>query len=772
MFLKKIELHGFKSFAQKTTIDFTAAMHTINGARHYGITAIVGPNGSGKSNVADAIRWVMGEQSMKSLRSKKSDDVIFAGSSTQRKMNTASVALYFDNTDGSMPVEFGDVVVSRTVYRDGSGEYHINGAKARLLDVVDLLAHIGLGKGSYSIITQGMTDAFLSATPLDRRRIIEDAAGVRPFQIKKQRALTKLDSTRVNLERVAGLIQEIEPHLKMLKRQADRAAKAEDVAKELTERQKQLYQWRWNAFKTEQSSALKELEQRNAALQSAQKEVDALSHELRMQAQKMEARASAGDAELLKEKRVIGDKLAAARKELAIIEGHMALERERIAREIAALKSRVPVDSQYVRAHLDTMAKNIDSVLQNEKMNVEILKNALAKARKAIVSLNADVERGSVEVDTRAQKERIRKEGDEKILAITQKRATVEERIAKYEAALVAVDKKLADGAAAERAARAAFFEQERVLRDKERALNALRDAYNEAKIRLARVEVREEDLKRLIMTELNMTPEDLEACVCEPVEDEAHLEQRVARLKVQHESIGTIDPLVIDEYKETQERYDFLTQEYDDLQRAIVDLVTVIKEMDQEIDKAFKKAFSFINNEFGLYFRMMFGSGKASLKKVTFAPRHQNVQASEDVTEDDESTVKKDDDVQIGIAISATPPGKRVNSLAQLSGGERSLVSLALLFAVIAFNPPPFVVLDEVEAALDESNARRFGNILKALSKKTQFVTITHNRETMRHASVLYGVTMNQDGVSRLLSVKIDDIKDDASVAPPPQST
>ena len=760
MFLKQVELQGFKSFANKTTLDFTRALQTRDGARHYGITAIVGPNGSGKSNIADALRWVMGEQSLKSLRSKKSDDVIFAGSAKQRKMNTAQVTLHFDNTDGSMPVEYREVSVSRTVYRDGAAEYRINGAKARLLDVVDLLAHAGLGKGSYSIVTQGMTDALLSATPLERRAIIEDAAGVKPFQIKKQRALRKLETTRTNLERVATLLQEIAPHLKTLKRQADRAAKAEDVAAQLRAKQEQLYHYRWQNFSREHEEALAEIASLETQLRTAQKDVDALTAELQKQARDMEARAADGDADIIKQKRTLSEALAQARKELAIIDGRVAVERERVSREIAALKSRVPVDAQYVQTHLEAVAQQAEDALAQD--DVTVLQKALRTVRDALKTLRADVQRGSVEVDTTAQKKRLQEESAQKIAAITHTRAALEEEIAQKEAESAQLDKALADGAAAERAARAAFFAQERVLRDKEHALRVVREKHNDAKIRVARVEVRKEDLAKAIMSELGITPQELQTHTCPPVEDEARLEQEVARFKVRHESIGAIDPLVIEEYKETQERFDFLTSEQDDLHKAMNDLVAVVKEMDAEIDKAFKKAFTFINNEFQSYFRMMFGGGKASLKKVDVTPKR--AERTQDATDEgaqedeaDEDVAAHEQDVHIGIALQATPPGKHVTDLAQLSGGERSLVSLALLFAVIAFNPPPFVVLDEVEAALDESNARRFGNILDALAQRTQFVIITHNRETMRHASVLYGVTMNQDGVSRLLSVTLE---------------
>ena len=189
MYLKKIEISGFKSFANKTTLEFNPSCNIGEGKDACGITAVVGPNGSGKSNVADAIKWALGEQSMKTLRGKKSEDVIFAGSGSKSRLSSAQVVLYFDNADKRIPLDFSEVIITRKLFRSGESEYLINGSKVRLLDVADLLAKAGIGKDSYCVINQGMSDAVLHATPVERRGVLEDAAGVKQYQIKKDRAL-------------------------------------------------------------------------------------------------------------------------------------------------------------------------------------------------------------------------------------------------------------------------------------------------------------------------------------------------------------------------------------------------------------------------------------------------------------------------------------------------------------------------------------------------------------------------------------------------------
>lgn len=269
---------------------------------------------------------------------------------------------------------------------------------------------------------------------------------------------------------------------------------------------------------------------------------------------------------------------------------------------------------------------------------------------------------------------------------------------------------------------------------------------------------MREDDLKNQVRNELKREAETLEAIDGKINRDE--LEREITKLKVQMEQIGGIDPMVIDEYKETNERFEFLTNESQDLEKAIVSLKEIIREMEHKIKESFDATFEVINKEFSKYFRIIFGGGNAHLTKLKIKSRKLKVaEEGNEETSPEDNLEDTDEREEVGIDISACPPGKKISNLSMLSGGERSLTSLALLFSIISHNPPPFSVLDEVEAALDEANSKRFGRIIQELSTNTQFVTITHNRETMRQASLLYGVTMGDEGISKLLSVKLDQV-------------
>ena len=295
MYLKKLEIAGFKSFANKTVIDFMpsdsideAKGSVENGAKkQMGITAIVGPNGSGKSNIADAIRWVMGEQSMKNLRGKKSEDVIFAGSGNKGKLNYASVSLHLDNSDKKIPLDFSEVIIRRKIYRSGESEYLINGSKVRLIDIADLLAKAGVGKDSYSVVNQGMSDAVLNASVSERKSILEDAAGVKQYQIKKERALKKLEATSKNLLQVSALLGEIEPHLKILKRQADKAQKGAEIRSKLREIQEKYFAFLWHSFQSEREESFRQKEDLGRETMLIQREMDKLNDFVESESQKM-----------------------------------------------------------------------------------------------------------------------------------------------------------------------------------------------------------------------------------------------------------------------------------------------------------------------------------------------------------------------------------------------------------------------------------------------------------------------------------------------------
>src|SRR3972149_9462284 len=376
MYLKKLEINGFKSFAKRTVLDFLPdfpasparfddvssrrAGGDVAGSGKNGITVIVGPNGSGKSNVADAIRWAIGEQSLKNLRDKKSEDVICAGTDKKPRLGTASVTLYFDNSDKRLPIEFAEVSITRKVYRSGESEYMINGARVRLLDIVDLLAKAGIGKDSYCVITQGMSDAVLNASPIERRAIFEDAAGVKQYQIEKERALRKLESTRENLVRVDSLLQEIEPHLKNLRRQAEKAGAGKEVAEKLRVKQVLLYSFLWDNFQGERGGLLKERD-------VAQKQVFDL--EVETNTLKREVTEASGAMEDQSEEEEIGRALDSARDEAntllrdrSIIEGKIEIEKEK--QKIEEVIRVIPVDLKYVQRALEEIRVNQSELLK------------------------------------------------------------------------------------------------------------------------------------------------------------------------------------------------------------------------------------------------------------------------------------------------------------------------------------------------------------------------------------------------------------------------
>ena len=765
MYLKRIEITGFKSFATKTILDFLPSCD-IGGGKNCGITAIVGPNGSGKSNVADAIKWAMGEQSLKNLRGKKSEDVIFAGSGKKAQLGSAKVSLFFDNSDKRIPIEFEEVAIARKIYRSGEAEYLVNGSKVRLIDIHDLLARAGVGQRSYCIINQGMADAALNASPIERRIILEEAAGVKTYQLKKDRSLRKLEITRTNMLRAADLVMEIEPHLRALKRQADKAQKSVEVTRELKEKQRMLFKTLCQEIVAKKENIAIEKEEASREEMKMQRKIDDLELKVRQEAKtNVNFESQRNLIEIEREEKFAA--LNEVRKNLAMVEAKVEIEREK-AKNFAKI-CEIPVDFPYFKEEFKKL-KNEYWRLEAKLSKIEILEE-LEVVKEELAILKREFDRISQELNEGKKTQAEEKQRESAVnLKIVGELETERKLFLEKQELLnreIEANRKNMDALFQEdRLARKRYFELEAESRRMQESLAGLRDKLNEIKVRVARIEVREEDLRARIGMEMNITnPEELleEKSKSEEVDIEK-LEREVARLKVFAEQIGAIDPLIVEEYEETQKRYDFLTGQSHDLEKAVVSLMEIIKEMDEKIKISFDETFKKVNGEFSKYFRIIFGGGSAEMVKIKIEPRKSaknidnNGEIGENNTDSDEDEPASSAG-EVGIEIKACPPGKKISNLAILSGGERSLTSLALLFAIISNSPPPFAVLDEVEAALDEANSKRFGRIIHELSSQTQFVLITHNRETMRQASCLYGVTMGADGVSRVLSVKLDQV-------------
>ncbi len=760
MYLKQIELNGFKSFAEPTVISFVSN-NFVNGD-NIGITSIVGPNGSGKSNVSDAIRWVMGEQSMKSLRGNKNKDVIFSGSDKKGSMSFARVALVFDNADKILPIEYDEVVIERKMYRNGDSEYLINGARVRLLDVVDILARSGIGKGTYSVVGQGMTDAILNASSIERRFMIEDAAGVKHNQIRKIRSEKKLLKTKENLNRTKELISEVEPHLKMLKRQSEKAVRSKIIFEELKGLQYEYFGFMWNHFSTKRE----ELETKKINFEKATKRasriVAQLNEKISKESKKVQKAQVVSEYENIKKN--LYEKMRKADQKVAIIHGKISIEKER---KIAEQKVKsIPVDLNYVRERLTLIQDRHKDLLKelNEVKDLNdlgIIKEKIKSVQDDLDKLYYDAGKKTVTLPKNVNEEKIAKinesisKYEKEVLEEKKNRAKIQNDISK-------LNDKITKEVSQDKEARTQFFVLDKELRLAQSSLNIEQNKFNEVKIEIAKIEVYEEDLKKEAKEDLDEDITEIPYSKNKQI-DKDNVLLKINKLKNEYERIGGIDPMIVEEYEETKERFEFLNNELKDLEKTIIKLRKIIVEMDKKIHNAFIKAYKEIDKEFTKYFRILFNGGNARLKKVdveTGGKRNDKEGFTEKISED-ENEIKKNK-AEVGVEIIATPPGKKVKQLSLLSGGERTLVSIAMLFAIISYNPPPFIVLDEVEAALDEANSRRLAKIFKDLSSQTQFIIITHNRETMRHSEKLYGVTMRNDGISQVLSVELESLKNE----------
>src|SRR3989344_3079581 len=732
MYLKKLELSGFKSFARSTVLEFPAR-----------IVGVVGPNGSGKSNIKESIQWVMGEQSMKSLRGKKGEDLIWNGSRQTPRMGKAAVSLFFDNSDGAIPVGFDEVIIERKIFRDGLNEYLINRSPVRLRDVIELMARIGLGETKHNIVGQGEVDRILLSNPRERKAMLEEALGLRVYQLKKNESLRKLEHTDQNMSQVDALLREIAPHLKFLKLQAEKAQKREEVEKELKEFQKVYFVRERAEIESGRNEIMKEsapLRERLGRLQSA---IRALEGEIEQEEKNLHAAlASTEDTE----RAALEKRRRELERELGRLEGKLEVERERArAPKIRAVN--MPLVAEKVRSFVNA-AKSA------------LLEDDIQQIRSRVTLLLGDLEKLLGEIREGVSEEE--PQGDENPL-IAELEGTIETlrgELSGIGADMEKIEKSREKEAHESKALQLKLRELDKNLRthqDEERDILVLleRVKFSEEKIRIREAAFRE-GLRESNMAESDLAGVSADGYESITVED---LKKKIERFRARLEEIGGIDPTVLKEFEDTHARYVFLEKELNDLKSAHESLQTLIEELEEHIEKDFKEGFSKIKEEFHNYFRIIFGGGRASLSITKIPIRGMAPEEAEkDFDEIGEEPELSEGAYYEGIEMVVDMPRKRIKGLSMLSGGERALTSIALLFAITAVNPPPFLILDETDAALDEANSQRYSAILKELAKKTQLVLVTHNRETMKCADVLYGITMGDDGASKLLSLRFEE--------------
>ncbi|OGG59085.1 hypothetical protein A3C89_01600 [Candidatus Kaiserbacteria bacterium RIFCSPHIGHO2_02_FULL_50_50] len=759
MLLKELTINGFKSFAKKSDLLFSSP-----------ITAIVGPNGSGKSNVAESFRFVLGEQATSRMRGKKGEDLIFGGSEKVARLGRATVTATFDNSARVFPTDFDELIIERTVARDGSNDYTLNGARVRLKDVLEMLASANIGTTGHHIISQGEADRILTASPKLRREMIEDALGLRVYQYKIAESEKKLEKTHENIARVESLRRETHPHLQFLERQVKKYERALELRDELATAYAD-YLRREAAYLAETKKTL------TSTLTAPREKLAQLMQTRKEAEQKIAGQSEHHDTDTLSAKqgelsRARHERDAAARAE-ASLDGQIGFLERRIAHlraehakpAPAVLAAPIAYDVfATTYAHISRaveqalLSVSLDEV-KTTLRNIHTSLGALAKRAEVAPqkSLDLSSEEGELEelrvhaedarATLRAVHERVQVLEHQcgvlraKIEADTEEARELRHKVELYDHEIRELEREITG-----------LIAQEDMLRRDDEAFNAeLQEA-----VVLVRSKAMQY-LKRPVL--VDGAALDDAAIAALPREGQLERKRALERLKIRLEELGGVNEEVIREYNNAKERDAFLAKELADLGTSSETLLRIIAELNQELTLRFTEGLEKIDEAFNRFFARMFVGGVAhvlrSFPKVKAA-------AQSAVVSDDEipEPTEEDDDAEpeIGVEIDVRLPNKRVRGLDMLSGGERALTSIALIFAMSQINPPPFIILDETDAALDEANSRRYGDALSVLAERSQLILITHNRETMSRAGVLYGITMGQDGISRMLSIKLEE--------------
>jgi chromosome segregation ATPase len=740
MYLKELTINGFKSFAKKSELDFSTP-----------ITAIVGPNGSGKSNVAESFRFVLGEQSPSRMRGKKGEDLIFNGSESTARLNRASVSITLNNEKKIFPLDFDEITIERAVFRDGTNEYSINGSRTRLKDVQELLAVANIGSTGHHIISQGEADRILSANPKERREMIEDALGLKIFQYKKQESEKKLKKTLENIAQVESLRREVQPHLKFLERQVKKIEKSLELKEEL-KRMYAEYLKREDSYLTLREKELRNLRREpEERLQVLERELSAAKERLQ-QTEKDEK----SNALIALEEKIAG--LRKERQEIVRESGRLEGQIEFLKRRIEERRgAETEIDSKPIPyALVRKAAESAEATFQTvqESSDVNLIRKTLGEV---ILLFRNLLESGSAhEMHTeREEKElaeiHLEKETlDKKLAGFTGRENELQQS---YEALRASIE-------AEHSASREAEHEVFRIMNEEREIETVLMRIDEDLKmLERDRVEFKRELQEALVLIGSSASAyasHEIDLDSTEERSMQIGRRRELEKMKIRLEELGGGETdEVLKEYQDVKERDEFLIHEIEDLNQSVTKLEELIADLARQLNEQFVTGIEKIDTEFNRFFALMFGGGQAKLLRMIPKVRKPKKLLEEEMEEEIEA---EDEAQEEGIEIDVKLPNKRVRGLDMLSGGERALTSIALIFAMSQINPPLFIILDETDAALDEANSRRYGDMIEALAKRSQLILITHNRETMSRAGVLYGVTMGGDGISKLLSVRFED--------------
>ena len=759
MYLRSIEMKGFKSFPERTKLEFSP-----------GVSVIVGPNGSGKSNITDAVLWALGEQSPGAIRGASMQDVISAGGKGVGQRRAAEVEVTIDNSEGRAESELSEISIQRRLDRAGEGTYRLNGARCRLIDVVEILSDTNLGREMHSVISQGRVESIVHSKPRERRLLVEEAAGLGKHRKRRRRAELKLRSARDNLDRALDLEREARRRLRPLKRQAQAAELGARIEREELELRARLVgeELRFGADRAR--AAQKAAEGARGARGAVEKRLAAVSERRRG----AEERDAARDRERTQAWGML-TKLRGEQERIAVRAAGLADRGAELEKRLEALRAefgpltldvedggRAPADrGRKLEEELGEIAAGLAGAVEG-----------LARARSAD---SPEAERESALGAVRSGAERAarharRAEG----LLGERHREALRARVEAGDQLLTEIAAAGSAASAAEAGIRARVERIEgRVvgaggdsdaiaeeMRECSRQESELQVEMKAASDRLTAAEVEATHLgDRRAEAEKELA--EIGARLGEEVgpreeplgEEERHeIDRRLERLERRRAQIGPVNPLAEREYEEAREHVERLQAQREDTERGMRELEALIGDIDHEIERAFEETFEATAENFAEMVEHLFPGGRGVLRRVSLRSVAEPAAAAEDEGEDE----GEDEREELGVEIEVTPAGKSTRKLSLLSGGEKSLVALAFVFAVFLARPCPFYILDEVEAALDDANIDRFLQLIRRFSDRAQFVIVTHQKRTMDAADVLYGVTMAGDGVTKVVSRRL----------------
>jgi chromosome segregation ATPase len=762
MYLRSIEMKGFKSFPERARLEFSP-----------GVSVIVGPNGSGKSNITDAVLWALGEQSPGAIRGASMQDVISAGGKGVGRRKAAEVEVVIDNSEGRAATEFSEISIHRTLDRSGDGVYRLNGARCRLSDIVEVLSDTNLGREMHSVISQGRVESIIHSKPRERRLLIEEAAGLGKHRKRRRRAELKLRAAGGNLDRALDLERESRARLRPLKRQAQAAELGLRIEKEELELRGRLVaeELRFGADRALAAEKVAE------GARSERARLDEALAEVSGRRRAAEERFADRDRERTLAWGLL-TKLRGDQQRIAVLASTLSGREVELAAGIEALRAELgplTLDLGAGAAAPAERARKLEDELGEIEAGLSGATDGLARARATEASEAArEAALGAVRSGAeRASRHAGRAEG----LLGERHREMLRKRLADGEQLLADVRAGAAGAAAVEAAIRARVESTEgRVLggegdgdeiAEEMRAcakreseiqveLKAASDKLTAAEVEAAHLGDRRAEAAKELASIAERLGEEV-AVAEEPLGDEqrSDIDRRLERLDRRRAQIGPVNPLAEREYEEAREHVEALQAQREDTERGMRELESLIRDIDREIERAFEETFEATSKNFEEMVEHLFPGGRGALRRVTLRPVREAppVEGSEAEPEPDEEEEERE---ELGVEIEVTPAGKSTRKLSLLSGGEKSLVALAFVFAVFLARPCPFYILDEVEAALDDANIDRFLQLVRRFSDRAQFVIVTHQKRTMDAADVLYGVTMGDDGVTKVVSRRL----------------